>query len=106
MSTANIVSYLPASPATALSRLAQKPAGFYTGSATLAAGTIAVTVPGLPKSAVIVVSPVGAGVAEANAGALSVSAVANPGAANAAFTIYSTEAADVRVVNWAVFLQA
>ena len=77
----------------------------YSGSATLAAGTVTVTVPGLPASAIVLLQPVSAAVGASN-DALSVGAIANAGAANASFTIYSSDNTDVRVVKWLVVLTA
>jgi hypothetical protein len=77
----------------------------YAGSATLVAGTVDVTVPFVPASAVVLLQPVGTAVGAGN-DTLSVSAIADPGEATASFSIFSSDNTDVRVVKYVVLLTA
>jgi hypothetical protein len=77
----------------------------WAGQVTLAAGTAAVAIPFLPAGAVPVLSPVSAAVGASN-DALAAGVITNPGAATAAFQIYSADNTDVRVVRYVCFAQA
>jgi hypothetical protein len=75
----------------------------WAGSATLAAGTVSVTAPYLPANSTILLSPINTTTGASN-DALSVGAVSNGGASNAAFAIYSSDTGDVRAVKWVALL--
>ena len=92
MSVANLLDGSVAVPVSKLS------AEGWRGSATLVAGTVAVSVPFLPANALVFATAVGAlGVANsADIGAV----IANGGLATATITLSSFNAGDTRVVNW------
>jgi hypothetical protein len=75
----------------------------WAGSTTLVAGTVSVTAPYLPANSTILLSPINDATGATN-DALSVGAVSNAGASNAAFAIYSSDTGDVRVVKWVALL--
>ena len=75
----------------------------WAGSATLVAGTVAVTAPYLPANSTILLSPINTTTGATN-DALSVGAVSNAGLVNAGFAIYSSDTGDVRAVKWVAIL--
>lgn len=96
MSCANLLNGSASVPVSELNVVSQ-----WAGQTTLVAGTKTITVPFLPASAVILLSPISAAVGATN-DALGVGAVANAGLVNASFTIYSSDAADVRDVKYVI----
>lgn len=95
MSAANLLGGAVSVPQPKLADL-----GSWSGqSAAMVAGTVSVAIPFLPASAAVLLSAVGTGVAQANAGALSYQ-ITTPGAAGATLVIYSTNNADTRAVSY------